>query len=260
MDHAKEHWGAIVGPAAGFLVLKFIITQFLAFIPFIGGLLSALIDIPLEAGLPIVCLLVLMGKTWSFGDFFGGFQIFGQTLGLAILQGLIAMGAVMPGVIIGVIAIVVMAQAAPAPGGGPGPEAILIAVPFFLLAVMMAIYVAIRTGFFALYLLLDRQFGIVEAIAGSWKLTRGHTLGLFGVGIVMGLITLGGALLCGIGVLLAIPFVALIQTAGYLLVAGSQPPVSRDYSGGSRRRDRDDAEDEDDRPSRRRGRDEDEDY
>jgi hypothetical protein len=50
----------------------------------------------------------------------------------------------------------------------------------------------------------------------------------------MGLINLGGLLLCLVGVLFTIPFTTLITTASYLLVAGRRPPLREPR--GSRRR------------------------
>ena len=65
----------------------------------------------------IVALAQLKGRRWAFGDFFGGFQFFGQTVGLALLQGIAISAAMIPGIILGVIAGFAAANA----GGGPPP-------------------------------------------------------------------------------------------------------------------------------------------
>src|SRR5262249_55928612 len=87
-------------------------------------------------------------------------------------------------------------------------------------------YLSIRL-FFALPLILDRNFSAGEAISGSWKMTRGHFLGLLGVSLVIGLMEFGGVLLCIIGVWVVGPYVTPAATPRHLLVAGTQAPVSR---------------------------------
>jgi uncharacterized membrane protein len=239
-EYAKAHWGDVVGPAIGFQLLQFVISQAAGFVPFLGALLSIAISIPLQAGMIIVCLAQLKGKPWTFGDFFGGFNKWGQVIALAILQGLIIGAAIVPGVIAGIIAGVVMYNAMGNPRGGPPPEAFLAAAPFVLFSLLLAMYLGVRLSFFAVPLLFDRNFGPIEAMTGSWKLSRGHTLGLIGVALLMGLINIAGLFLCGFGILLAIPYTTLATTAGYLLIAGSRPPVLP----GRRRREPDEPRDD----------------
>jgi uncharacterized membrane protein len=69
---------------------------------------------------------------------------------------------------------------------------------------------------FGLLLILDQRMSALEALAGSWRMTRGKVLGLFGFNLLMFLIIFGGALACGIGLLFAIPFVMVCYASVYL--------------------------------------------
>jgi uncharacterized membrane protein len=85
----------------------------------------------------------------------------------------------------------------------------------------------VRIGFFGPYLILDRDFGPVEAMQESWDLTTGHFGGLLGVALLLAAILAGGALLFGLGLLLLLPLTALVRSAGYLLAGGTRPPMKQ---------------------------------
>jgi hypothetical protein len=251
----KEHWGDILGPSAGFLLILGVAYVFSsiagAIIPFAGVVYALFLQPHLLAGLTLVCLAQLKGEKWSFGDFFGGFQWYGHILALTLLVGLAELVVMLP---VGIAMIVFFVS------GGP-PWGLAVVIPLILVTAVAAVYLGIRLQFYALPLMLDRNFGVIDAIAGSWKLTQGHVLMLFVVSLLVFAINFVGALPCGLGLLFTTPLTQLIVTAGYLLVAGSQPPVSRgddDYEGDrGRRRRADDDDDYDDRPRRRRPREED---
>ena len=230
LAYAREHWGAILGPAVGYQVLLIIIGQVLGLIPLPFGLVAQLFVMPpLNAGLTIVCLAQLKGKRWEFGDFFGGFGFYSQTLGLTLLSGLLAVG------FLGVPAGGLFALALTVSNGGAAPPVEQVLGLTGALAVLLVpyLYLSLRLNFFALALILDRNLGAIEAMKGSWKLTEGHFWGLLGTSIVLAGIYLGGFALCCVGALFAVPFIALVQTAGYLLVAGTQRPVSGQGLAGS---------------------------
>ncbi len=254
---AREHYSAVVGPAAGYLFLVQLINAVLGFVP-AGNLAAILLNPPLQAGMTLVSLAQLKGRSWVFKDFFGGFKFFGPTVGLSILQGLAIAGILVVGGIIAVIVGMVIAQSAP--GGGPPVAAFLVGGAIGMVALLVAAIIGVRLSFFALPLVLDRNFGVSEAMSGSWRLSRGHVGGLFGAMVLVALINgvpfvlggagaglaawaltnepmfiflaapLGGSLL----LVFTVPFTTLFTTAAYLDVAGSQAPVSRHESGAVR--------------------------
>ena len=91
----------------------------------------------------------------------------------------------------------------------------------------------VRLFLFAPAIVFDRRhLGAIDAIKANWQLTRGHFWGLFGVSLLLGLMNVGGAMACYVGLLFTVPYTLLILTAGYLLISRprrSLHDISRDY-------------------------------
>lgn len=252
---AWEHYGAYAGPAIGYLFLCQLID---AAASMVSSLINVLIDPALQAGPMVVALAQLKGRSWKFSTFFHGFKIFGQALGLAWLQGVAIAGAMLPGIIAAIVSVFLDANGN---FGQPFSSALGIglAVACLVAGVAAGTYVGVRLTTFALPLVIDRNFGVTEALRGSWRLTAGgRVFGLilfqvilFGITVgpmlvvVGGLITLmvamkdefgpdavmlafiGGSLFAALPTIITIPFVKLAQAAAYLDVAGTSPPLSR---------------------------------
>jgi uncharacterized membrane protein len=199
----------------GYALLYFLISLVLGVVPF-GGCLQFFLDPPLVAGFTLVCLRQLKGEPWTFGDFFGGFSFYGPLLLTVLLTVAIALGCLLP-----TFAMVI--GAAVSADKQPGAAVVFGVLAFCVF--LPAYYVIFRISFFSQELILDRGCDALEAVQGSWRLTSGHFWILFAIAFLLGLITLGGLVLCLIGVLFALPYVTLISTAGYLLIAGTRPPL-----------------------------------
>jgi hypothetical protein len=212
VQHAKDHYSAVVGPMIGYMVLYFLIGAVLGVVP-CGGVVRFFIDPPLQAGFTIVCLAQLKGKQWSFGDFFSGFQWYGALLANQLLMGLMTLALMLPGIIFFIATLDSRDENAHVIAG------IVIGVNA-LLALCLLLRFIFNTA-----LIIDRRCGPIEAFQGSWTITRGHFLGLLGVVLLLGLINLLGLLLCLVGVLFTIPLTYLALNAGYLLIAGTRKPV-----------------------------------
>jgi len=78
----------------------------------------------------------------------------------------------------------------------------------FLLLVIPAFIWGIKYGFFG-YFVIDRKMGPISALKASAKLTQGIKLKLFLLILIFSLIMLAGALIFGIGLLVALPVVWL---------------------------------------------------
>ena len=244
--YAQTHWGAVLGPMIGYTFLYILMVIGLV-ITCIGIPLLLVLGPPLAAGFTVVGLAQLKGERWTFGDFFGGFRQFGPILGGFCLFVLVAAlwpfpGSILqqigqaqyqdevgarvqeylktnPGDLFGAIAEAQRAQAAHL-----DDPLVLSGLVLRLIGSLVGIYFQIRCMFW-LPLVIDRKCGPVECIQGSFRLTKGHFWGLFGTMLLLGLINLGGALLCGIGLLFTAVFTTLVPLAGYLLIAGTRPPV-----------------------------------
>jgi hypothetical protein len=234
-SYATAHWTSILGPAMGFLLIEGLVffaicslgivytLTFARTIPGPGGgtlafLLSLAVMPLLEAGMIIVTLAQLKGERWTFGDFFRGFSsrwawpLLGFTWMMAALT-LVILTPVWVPVLVGAAFDVNQLEVI-------GGLAALIFVP-------LALYVGVRIGFFGPYLIIDRDFGPVEALQESWDLTTGHFWGLLGVTLLLvGFFHVAYAA-GGIGVLFVLPLTALVRSAGYLLAGGTRPPMKQ---------------------------------
>jgi hypothetical protein len=206
----------------GYTFISFLISLVISVIPFAGGLIGFLINPALQAGFMVVAVAQLKGERWSFGDFFGGFRFYGPILVSTFLVVVVSLVCFAP-----MIAVVFMAVAS------RSGAMVAVAVIVGVVDLLASMFIIVRLSFFSVPLIVDRALGPIEAIQGSWTLSRGHSLGLVGVSILLGLINLAGAMLCLVGVLFSAPLVYLTTAAGYLLVAGTRPPLRQPR--GSRR-------------------------
>jgi hypothetical protein len=242
-NHAKDHYSAVLGPLIGFLMIMFAIgfvSGFIQIIPIIGPILYlgvvGFVNPALNAGYVIVPLAQLKGRRWSFADFFSGFNWYASLLGNFWLTVAIMLVCMLPALITaGIVAVLVATTR--------NSDLFLIAIIVAVINYLAAIYVLLRTTCFGVQLIVDRDCGAVEAIKGSWMLSAGHFWGLLGVALLLGLMMLGGALACGIGMLFVAPLVVMSWNAGYLIITGNEPP--------RRSQGRDDQGYYEDRPERR---------
>jgi uncharacterized protein YbaR (Trm112 family) len=238
---AGKHYSAILGPAIGFIFvaaiisiipilvvaggaqfvgfqvaqhdpgMMFLITQVLAQL---GQLfIMSVVVFPLGSGFTAVCLAQLKGRPWTFGDFFSGFQHFGALAGVGLASQLLGLVVTLPQMIITFFAM-----------QNQDFQLLPVGVGCTLVGLLFAVYFQVRIFLFAPTIIFDRNLGAMDAMKANWELTRGHFWGLFGVGLILFLIYLGGALACGIGVLFALPYIILILNAGYLLITGARGP------------------------------------
>jgi hypothetical protein len=227
--YAQAHWSAVLGPMIGYFLLFLVMDIGMSLIPCVGPILVIFLLLPCAAGFTIVPLAQLKGQPWTFGDFFGGFKQYWTILGNMFLVGLLTGAWILPGYIL-LLGAVLNHRDEKGPGAGPplhpDDPLFLAGLALLLVGLVPSIYLSIRCGMFALPLIIDRKCGAAEAIRGNWRLTQGHFWGLLGVGLLVGLINLAGELACGVGVLFTLPYTQLALVAGYLLIAGTRPPVA----------------------------------
>jgi uncharacterized membrane protein len=211
---AGAHYSRIIAPTIGFLVLY--LWMFLAaHLVHCGGVIFHMFVNPaLQAGFYVVYLAQLKGRRWSFADFFAGFNWYGALLFNYVLTVLIAVGCLLPFVVL-----VALVENLPA-----HPNRWLVLVAGSVVIVLSGGYFFIRLTCFNVLLILDRHCTPIEAIRGSWQLSEGHVLRLFGVWMFLGALALAGLLLLVVGFFFTAPLAGMIYTAGYLLIAGSRHP------------------------------------
>lgn len=216
---ARAHFAEVVGPTFGYLVLVIALFVPLVLISeYLADAVQVFLGPPLMAGLFAVSLAQLQGRRWGFGEFFAGFRRYFALLVNQLLTGLLLVPGLVPGAL-GAVALSLVPQ--------PDPPAVTLFLVLASLSTAVTALLWTRLALFAVPLILDRHYGPVEALAGCWRLTGPRFWTLFGVALLVGLINLLGALLCGVGLFVTIPFTHLLLTAGYLSIAGRQPPLRR---------------------------------
>lgn len=164
-----------------------------------------------------MALAQLDGRPWTFGDFFGGFQKYGSLL----VYTLLLVACILPVYALMAIPVVLVVIGSKDDNVGMYVAAGVTAVP----VIVLLAYIAVRVGTFGVPLILDRDCDGLEALKGSWRLTRGHVLDFILVHIVMAALMLAGVALLCVGFLFVLPFMQLAWAAGYLLIAGKRRPV-----------------------------------
>ena len=266
LRHARAHWSAVLGSMILYMVIVALIISLISgavrIVPWVGIPLLVLVIPPLEAGFMSVALAQLQGRSWTFSTFFEGFQKFGALLIYWLLFSLCSLAASLPLLVVIVCGGLLAALPSPKPAeaaqegvaeavppkplevvqegvpeeapkvaaatGPKKPNRAFVLVFFFVpAALLLAFYFSLRTGAFGVMLILDRDYGGVQALQASWRMTHGHFWGLFGVWVSLKMLQLCSPVLCCLGILFVLPLTYLTQAAGYLLIAGTQPPVER---------------------------------
>jgi hypothetical protein len=99
----------------------------------------------------------------------------------------------------------------------------LIVLGGLVLLIIPGIIFAIRLQF-ALYLVVDKELGPIDAVKKSWEITRGHSLQLFLFDILCVFIILLGLLALIVGVFVAVPVVYLAAIFVYRKLFNAVPP------------------------------------
>jgi uncharacterized membrane protein len=85
----------------------------------------------------------------------------------------------------------------------------LIVVIGTALLVVPGIYLALRLQFYVTSM-IEENTGIIESFKRSWEITKGHSLKLFVILLIMILISIIGQLALLVGIFVAIPFITLM--------------------------------------------------
>lgn len=153
------------------------------------SLFSTILNLFLQLGLIRILLNVTRGHDAQIGMLLSEGGKFLNGLGASILLGIV--------VLVGVI---------------------LLIVPGIIAAIGLQ---------FALYMVVDRNLGPIEALSQSWTLTDGNKLNLFLINVVFSL--LGIVMVCftlGLGYLLVLPLMTLAQAVMYHSLLHTHPEFS----------------------------------
>lgn len=151
------------------------------------GLISLAVSVFIGIAFTRIGLKLTAGEQCDYEDLYNGYPLFWNYLAGTILYGLIVLGGL-----------------------------ILLIVP--------GIYWGIKYAFYG-YFIVDQEMGPIEALRQSGKITYGDKWYLLGFWIVMFGVWLIGVILCGVGLLFAIPII-LVATAYVFRKLASSVPAS----------------------------------
>ena len=197
----------------------------LNFIPIVGTLLGGVVNAavlsPLWYGLLIVALTQLRGRPWAFGDLFGGFRFWRPVFVYGLITGVFAWVCTLPGTICLYLAgsggnaqFQALLQGKQPPP--PDPTLNLLGSVLNLGGLAIIILVSIRYFLLGPYLIIDRNYGAIDAMKANASLTQGHFFGWLGLSLLFGLIAGAGALACCVGLVFTIPLYFCLMTSAYL--------------------------------------------
>jgi len=221
-DLLQKNMGLLIGATLIYVGIE-IVFSLLGAIPLIGAIFSLLnlfVAAPLMGGLFYVTLQAIRGQPGTAGDIFEGFRRAFVQLVLGYIVSTILAGLCMvPAVIVGLATLMpsMIHHQEPRPG------AILATVGVALVCFVPLIFLTVN-WMFTLPLIMDKGMDFWPAMQTSWKMVRKHWWQLFGLILLVGLINLGGFLLCCVGLLFSMPLgIAAMMYAYESIFATSQP-------------------------------------
>jgi len=206
--------------SAGFDLIK---TQYWLYVgmTLVGVIIGSVVPLgilmgPMMCGLYLALLQTRRGQRIEFGILFKGFDFFGDAVVAAILHILPIMAIIVPAYILFYVAMFGM-MAAAGNNGELNPGALFGFFGFiivFWLVVMVIVIVLSVIFTFAYPLIVDRRLSGLDAVKLSIRAGWANFWRLLGMLILSGLLSIGGAVLCYVGIFLVMPIsLAAIFTA-----------------------------------------------
>jgi uncharacterized membrane protein len=199
----QANLGLLIGATLIYLAIQFVFGV-LGMIPIIGGLFSLLnlfVSAPLMGGLFYITLQAIRSQPTSVGDVFEGFRrAFMQLcLGYIVPAIFTALCFIPAGIIAAIVLVPTLSKQHP-----PDLGAIMTTVGVGLVCLIPAMILSVN-WMFTLPLVVDKGLDFWTAMKTSWKKVTQHWWQIFGLLLLVGLINLGGLLLCCVGLIFTIP-------------------------------------------------------
>ena len=205
------------GSYIGFTVVFFVIVMVLVFIPFVNIMVS-IFEYVLISGLFIFSRNLINDKA-EFGNFFEGFNSFGQIFLYALVLFLFTM----PALIIFIIYLLPEGFMNSAMNGFADAEYMAEEIIASFQENMGAIVFLYISYSFTLILIVDRKMRFWDAMELSRKVIAKNFFSFFGMYILLGiLVSFGVVVTCGLGTLIAIPYINLVVFSAYNNIIGPE--------------------------------------
>ena len=218
----KAHMGILIGSFLLFMVL--IIAT--ASVPFIGSCVQITLQGPLMGGLFILILNLVRTGSASIGDLFKGFESFGGLFLITLIQSLIMLLVMLPGIALMIGGFVMEVDFGKLEG--QSPEAVAEAVakalgagllhPLTILGFLSTLLLSIISYaliFFPLPLLADKKLDFGEAFGLGFQVSKQNFFPILKL-IIIGSLVIGISLIpCGLGLIFAGPWFYAVLAQAY---------------------------------------------
>jgi hypothetical protein len=195
--------------------------------PYLSTITGLVFTGPLLGGFMLFFLKKVRGQTATLGDAFSGFgPRFGQLLLGHLVPSLLASLAMIPGFIMLFVGLFAAVASGPS-RSGPGTVAIVTLATgglFLFLAICVMLYLTC-CWLFTLWLVADKNMTFWPAMSLSRAVVRKHWWSTLFLGFVIGLISMVGALACGVGLLVATPVGVGMMALAYEKLFGDMQPA-----------------------------------
>ena len=220
-----QNFGILFGVSMLFLLVQLVIGV-LGAIPIVGILVtlaSLAITGPLTAGLYLTFLKVIRGQPAEVSNLFAGFSSRFLQLVLAhIVPALLTTAAVLPGVVLMIIAIVAMGIHS----FGVGALVLMLGI---VLALVPSVYLGL-SWMFTLALTIDQRLDFWPAMQLGRRMVGKHFWKVLFLLLLTGLLNFVGVLCCVVGVLFTIPIAFGALMYGYETIFSIRPSPQLDLA------------------------------
>jgi uncharacterized membrane protein len=202
-----------------------LLSQIIGLIPFVGAVLSILLQGPLLAGLFLFFLRVVRSQPARVSDVFDGFN---PEFWRYLLTSLVV---IIPTVLVMILFTIpialVFGYTAFMGGANQGPDMLLpslVMIPLILLGILMGIYLQIALSY-AIPLAADLQLGPIDAALTSFRAVNLRVGWVLLLALVIGLILVAGLLALLVGFLFALPIYWLTMMLLYEEIFAPRDPA-----------------------------------
>lgn len=231
-ESLKGKWGKAALITLVYAIITWLVTFILNFIPFIGGIISAVISLPISYGLLVTFMKLKRSEEVGYVDFLSlGFSNFGKVWGVL---GNMVLKLIIPIVLV-LVFIILMVFSGVGAGVGIAFKSASATTSFAGLAIIgmigyiaSLIYLVVKSYYYSLsyYILYDNTDKTgKEIVEESEKLMRGNRWSYFWLGLTF----IGWAILAiitfGIGMLWLMPYMMVTFVCFYESLAGNKNDV-----------------------------------
>ncbi|MDD2798904.1 MAG: DUF975 family protein [Bacteroidales bacterium] len=223
-----ENLFLLIGLFLGYMVVYGILSAIRIFEPngivgFMVSLLQIFVGVVWSMGMVKILLQIANGDEPEFAAFKDVIPLFWKYLGASILKALPAFGAMIIGLIIFIAMMLPTLDIAALQAGdissigeslSSGKVSEMSIAIIILVLIIPIIYLSIRWMFFS-YLIIDKNYGAVESLKKSWKMTDGNFWHLILFILASFAIIILGVIALILGIFVSIPLIMMVQTLIY---------------------------------------------